>query len=1037
MYNKQPHTSWRGRLGTLVVALAMSSAMMFGQSKTVTGTIVDATGEPVIGANVVVAGTTNGTITDIDGNFSIANVSENAQLHVSYIGYVEQDIPVKGKSQFNITLSEDNDVLDEVVVIGFGTVKKRDLTGSVASVKSETITQTPTASVTNAMQGRIAGLDVAPNSDGDMTIRIRGNRSINGSNEPLVIIDGVQGGSMSDINPDDVESIDVLKDASSTAIYGSQGANGVIIITTKKAEKGKMSISYEGYVTGAFRAEHPDYRSGQNYYDTHRVAAENAGLWHSSADDLNLFSNRAALQAYQQGLWTNYEDLLQKDLTVSNKHSITISGGNDKTSARFSLGYANDGSKWEKSSGTDKYTLRANIDHKVNKWLDAGVTFQLTHNRHYASPYEKASTTSMQLGTPYSYWDSDSQTLMISDEMQTYPLGYDEYVNPMIDAKSDNLYDALSYSTNTVANGYLDIHPIEGLTFKTQFNGSFGNSTSGSYLDSSSSSNLKTSNANSASMSKSSSVYLEWNNILTYNIPFMPKNHHLGVTALTSWGHKVTDSLSANSLGQTLASNLWWNLASNDGESTASSTHSSSYVQTQNFSYAFRVNYDWMSRYLFTASLRRDGASILAEGHKWDTFPSAAFAWRLSDEPFMESTKSWLDDFKFRFTYGVTGNSGINAYGTQSGVTTKNTAFGFQDTAASLYIPGKFTSGTSMGTVYIIGNEDTKWERSTTFDIGFDATLLNSRLTVTFDWYNTKTSDLLLLRSLPTSNGQDGTFATYTNIGNTRNRGVELTLNSRNIVRKNFEWSSTLTFSANSEKIMELIDGNDIVLGNAKEYQTLMIGHPIKSYQAYVYDGIWKSSEAAEAATYYKDDAKTQPFEPGDFKVVDQNGDHIINTDDYVYLGSSTSPKWFAGFNNDFRYRSFDLTIYMYARWGHWGENPMAGFTPSGGNYTNMNYWVKDTNENGDLPALNASKMMSDYVGYQAISYIDQSFIKLKRITLGYCLPKKALNYCHLTKLRIYCTVNDPISWVKEKWMEERDPEGNQRSVTVGLNVNF
>jgi len=1023
------------RFSLLLCILFCCVAAAWAQ-KTVTGTVVDNIGEPVIGANVLIKGTTRGVTTDMDGNFSITNVAETDILHVSFIGYTAQDVPVKGQSKLNITLAEDSEILEDVVVIGFGTVKKRDLTGSVASVKSETITQTPTASVTNAMQGRIAGLDVAPNADGDMQIRIRGNRSINGSNDPLVIIDGVQGGSMGDINPSDVESIDVLKDASSTAIYGSQGANGVIIITTKKAEKGKMNISYEGYVTGAFRTEHPDYRQGKNWYEARRIANANAGLWHSEADDRNLFDSNEAYAAYRAGIWTDYEDLLQKDLTMSNKHSVTISGGNEKTSGRFSLGYANDGSKWKNSNGTDKYTLRANIDHKVNKWLDAGITFQLTHNRHTVSPYEKATTTKVELGSPYGYFDADSETYLTGDELVQYPLAKDGYVNPLIDAEGDNKYDGLSYSTNTVANGYLDIHPLEGLTFRSQFNGSFSNSTSGSYLDHNAATNLGTANKSKATMSKASSVYMEWNNILTYNVPYMPKNHRLGVTALTSWGTKVSDNLYAASLGQTLASNLWWNLGSSDG-AAGSVNHSSGYTKTQNFSYAFRVNYDWKSRYLFTASLRRDGASLLAKGHKWDTFPSAALAWRISDEAFMESTKSWLDDMKIRITNGVTGNSGIKAYGTQSGVTPKSTAFGYQDTAASLYIPGKFTPGTSMGNIYIIGNTDTKWERSSTFDLGFDATLLNSRINVVFDWYNTKTTDLLLLRSLPTSAGQDGTFATYTNIGDTRNRGFEVSINTRNIVKKDFEWSSTLTFSANSEKITDLIDGNDIQLGNDKESSTLMIGHPIKSYQAYVYQGIWKTSEAEEAATYFKDDAKTQAFEPGDFKVKDLNGDHVINNEDYTYLGSSTSPKWFAGFNNDFRYREWDLTIYMYARWGHWGQNPMASWKPNGGDYTNMNYWVAGSNEGGELPKLNASKMMSDYIGYQCISFVDQSFIKVKRITLGYNLSKKVLKQCGLQKARIYATVNDPIHWVKDSWMDERDPEGNQRSVTVGLNVNF
>ena len=289
-----------------------------------------------------------------------------------------------------------------------------------------------------ALQGRVTGLDVYTDSDGDLQMRIRGNRSINGNNAPLVIIDGVQGGSLSDLNPDDIETVDVLKDASSTAIYGSQGANGVIIVTTKKAQAGKMQISYNGYVTAAFRESHPDYREGQNYYDAHRIAAQNAGQWSSPADDLNLFSGPAALAAYRANAWTDYDKELQKGTTWSHRHTVTMSGGNERTQARFSIGYANDGNKWKKSKGTDRYTLRANIDHKLYKWIDAGVNFQLTHNRSENSPYQSTPTTGMQLGDPYGYYDDVADKYIIGANMVERPLSATDYVNPLINANGAN-----------------------------------------------------------------------------------------------------------------------------------------------------------------------------------------------------------------------------------------------------------------------------------------------------------------------------------------------------------------------------------------------------------------------------------------------------------------------------------------------------------------------------------------------------------------------------------------------------------------------
>ena len=1015
------------------------------QQNQIKGTVVDEFGEPMIGVTIKVKGAQVAGITDIDGNFTL-NAKEGAEIEFSYIGYLTQTL--KLKSGMQVQMKPDSQMMEEVVVIGFGTVKKRDVTGSVAQVKSEAILQAPTSDVSSALQGRISGLDV---NDGEL--RIRGNRSINGKNDPLVIIDGVQGGSLGDINPEDVESVDVLKDASSTAIYGSQGANGVIIVTTKKAEKGKMSISYSGSVTGAMRSDHPDYRSGSNYYNAAKDAAIAAGQWSSTTDDRLLFSSNEAFAAYQAGSWTNYEDLLQKSTTWSTKHTVTLSGGNDKTSARFSLGYSSNGNKWKEGNGTDRYVLRANIDHKVYDWISAGVDFQLTHNRAGNSPYERANTTGMELGSPYGVYDTESGKYNIGDQLVERPLAADEYVNPLIDNSGNYLYKRESYGTNVIANGYLDIHPIEGLNFRSQMNAHITNSSLGDYLDGNQSANLeKTGQKSKATMTKSSGLYLEWNNVLNYNFVQLPKDHHLGLTLLTTWSRKTSDMISAASFGQTLASNLWWNLGSNDG-ADGSVSHSSSYEQGQTFSYAGRVSYDWKSRYLLTASLRRDGASRLADGHKWEWFPSAALAWRITDEAWMEKVKgNWLDDLKLRATYGVTGNAGIGLYGTQSGITFANWSFGFQDDAANRYILGTLDKNGSS--YYVVANKDTKWEKSTTFDLGFDASLLHNRVNVVFDWYYTKTTDLILLRSLPTSAGMDGKYATYTNIGSTRNTGVEFTINTRNIAKKKFQWNSSLTFSANSEKIVDLVDGTNITIGTEKEKNTLMLDHPIKSFMTFKYIGIWKSSEADEAAIFNQKPGDVHVEIPGMHKVSDgvyekadkdgnivqytkDNPYTISQSDDVQYIGS-TSPNWFAGFNNDFTIGNFDVNIYFYARFGQWAENRMGNYTPSnGGKYENMDYWVEGTNENALLPAAYKGRNFYDYTGYQSIWYADNSFIKLKRVTVGYTLPKSVLKTIGLSKVRVYATVNDPLYWVKSDFQKGWDPEGNQRSFTLGLNVNF
>ncbi|MCF0244427.1 MAG: TonB-dependent receptor [Bacteroidaceae bacterium] len=1011
-----------------VFAADEAAAMQSAQQNKINGQVLDENGEPLIGVTVRVKGKQGGTITDFDGNFSI-DAKPGTELVFTYVGY--RDITKKASAGMKVQMEIDAQGLDEVVVIGFGTVKKRDVTGAVAQVKSDIILQTPTTDVQSALQGRISGLDI---NEGEM--RIRGNRSINGSNAPLVIIDGVQGGSLGDLNPQDIETIDVMKDASSTAIYGSQGANGVIIVTTKKAETGKVNVSYDGYVTCAFRPDRPDYRSPEDYYNTRKLAAINSGDW--QGDDRVLFDSDASQDAYKAGVWTDWENLLQRKSTWSTKHTVTLSGGNEKTSARFSLGYSKDGSKWKKAGGTDKFILRANIDHKLYEWISAGVSFQLTHGRTSHSPYEKAVVTGLELGSPYGIWDPDARTYNIVTTLVERPLSDSEYVNPLWDDYITRKYEAENYYTNTVANAYLDIHPIDGLNFRTQFNAHLTNSSSGSYLDGSAAYILQDKGAadrNKSTMTKGSGTYYEWNNVLTYNFKFLPEDHHLGLTFLTTFRRSLHDELSATSLGQTLASNLWWNLASNDGAANAQ-THSSKYTQSQNFSYAARVSYDWKSRYLFTASLRRDGDSRLGQGHKWDWFPSAALAWRLSDEPFMAKTKKWLDDLKIRATYGVTGNAGIGIYGTKSGITFANWSFGFQDEAANRYILGvQDNNGSGL---WVLGNPDTKWEKSTTYDIGFDAIFLNSRINVTFDWYLTNTKDVILLRQLPTSSGQDGKYAIFTNIGSTKNTGVEVSINTRNIVTKNFEWNSTLTFSANSEKITDLVDGTNIQVGTNKEDGTLMIGHPIKSFNTFTYEGIWKTSEKEAASQLYKNADKTECFVPGDVKVADLDGDGIIDQNkDIGYVGS-TSPNWFAGFSNDFRIKDFDVSIYMYARWGQWAESKVANYQPATGNmYTNYNYWAADTNESGTLPALRKGAKLFDYVGYQSLQYCENSFIKIKRISLGYTLPKSVLKNAGINKIRFYATVNDPFYFVKNDWQKNYDPEGAQRSVTLGLNVIF
>lgn len=1006
----------------LSVALCMSAVFSYAngnegsarsvqavqQGRIIKGQILDEAGDPMIGVSILVKGTTTGAITDLDGNYMLNVPSGKNILEVSYIGYKTKEIAIGNATQLNVKMEPDTQTLDEVVVVGYGTVKKRDLTGSVSSVKEDVLLATPTTKITESLMGRVAGLDISK-KDGKDQFRIRGNRSINGSNEPLFIIDGVQGGSYADLNPADIESIDVLKDASSTAIYGSQGANGVIIITTKKAKPGKMSVSYQGYVGIQLKEEHPDYRKGENYYDARKQAAVNAGQWASEADDQSLFSSVFAYEAYKNNQWTNYENLLKQN-AIQHNHQVSVSGGSEKTMARFSLGYSDEQDNWKKGN-TERYILRANIDHTVTKWMKAGVNFQLTYNSQKHSPYEKSTVSGLELGSPYDE----------NGKLATYPLGNTDYVNPLIDATGEGYYNRKTYGTNVVANGYLDITPLKNITFRTQLSTHLKNETDGWYMDKNHSTEVSSTKTSTAYMRKSNGRYIEWNNILTYKLD-LNEDHHLGVTGITAWTKNIDDEMSTKTYDQLVPNNLWWNLGSGNNPVPASL-----YTQKQTSSYAARINYDYKSRYLLTASIRLDGSSVLAKGHKWASFPSAAFAWRISDENFMSGTKSWLEDLKLRLSYGVTGNSGIKPYETQSGVMPSTTGLGFQDQSVLHYA---FKD--------ILGNTNTKWEMSKTVDAGFDLLLFRGRVSLTFDYYDTRTSDILLLRTLPTSSGNDGLFKLYQNIGSTTNRGIELSLNTINVKTKEWQWNSTFTFSKNKEKITDLIDGQDIALTAEKEKNTLMIGRPIKSYKTFHYDGIYTSADAEQAANMFKDKDKKKPFAVGDIRVKDLNGDGVIDEDDDVsYIGSET-PDWFLGLNNVLTYRNFDFSIYMYMRWGQWGENPAGNYDPStGGKYTTYNYWMAGTNEGGNLPALYANRKLFEYKGYQSLWFCDRSFFKVKTISLGYTLPQETVRSLRMEKVRVYVTASNPFYAAKSKWLKEYDPEGASRSFVFGVNVNF
>ena len=1008
----------------MIVIKASNSSL---KDYTVTGTVTSTTGEPLPGASVIVKGTTRGASTDIDGNFSLSIPGDApVTLVVKYLGFTDKEVSVSpGQARIGITLSEDAAALDEVVVIGYGTVKKRDLTGAVSSVKSEDIVRTPTHNVTEALQGRIAGADIIRSSGqpgANANIVIRGNRSIASRdqlperNAPLYIIDGFQGGDFSTLDPNDIESIDVLKDASSTAIYGAQGGNGVVIVTTKKGASGKARISYNGYA-GVSDYRFPKLKMGDEYVRLRREAGITAGFWQSPENDNLIFTENGEEEAYRNGQWIDWHDLIIQN-GYQQSHNLTLTGGSDKTKIVGSLGYFKE-TGMLRNADFNRYNGRFNLDQVINKWAKAGVQTQITYSRQNVRNDPLGQVMSVSpLGTAY-----DENGLIDLYPLIPANLPATGAISPLADEASDFVARDQRLRTNIRANGFIELTPIKGLTFKSNFGTIFDFSKRGIF-NAGESLNRYTTGISRASVRNEFNRFINWDNILTYTKEI--QDHTVTVTGITSYLQSDDDDTFAQGDNQILSSQLFHNLAGTSTDAGARLIETP-YVGWTNMAYAGRLNYSYKGRYLLTASGRFDGASRLSEGKKWDFFPSVALGWNISDEGFFSPLKSSVSNLKLRASYGVAGNYNTTVYATQSLVGAL-TRMGFGDVAA----PGYQFDGR-------VANANLGWEKSATTNIGFDLGLLNNRISASFEYYNTITSDILLPRDLPLSTGV-GTI--IQNIAETKNRGVELTINSTNIQKTDFRWSSTLTFAKNKEEITELLNGTDIIASSGTEENSLLLGKPIASFYTYKKLGIWQTDEAATAAQYK---AGSTPFKPGDIKLADLNGDMIIDAKDYTYVGS-TVPDWTGGFQNTFSYKNFDLSLFLVARVGQTIDAEFLGrFNPSGtGNtYARINYWTPE-NPSNDYPRPNWGAPLSNYTGYQTLTYVDGSYFKLRNVTFGYTLPKSLTDKISAGRVRVYATGSNIFTIAKNDLLKGYDPEGRgsessplSRQFVLGVNFDL
>ncbi len=978
----------------------------------ITGTVNDSSGQALPGASVKIKGSTIGTSTDGNGVFKLNLSTGNETIEISMMGYKTQEIAIAGKTNITVTLIDETSDLDEVVVVGYGTVKKRDLTGAVSSVKADDIVLTPTANVMDALQGKVSGMDIMKGSGragSDVKITLRGNRTINGSNDPLYIIDGVQG-SYSSLNPNDIESIDVLKDASSTAIYGSAGSNGVVIITTKKGKSGEATISFDSFFGYNGFPKYPHALTGDAYINLKREAyrGENGNYPEFMS---NIFKDPDHLAAYEAGKWIDWIDLALRDGLQQN-YSVAVNGGTEKTKAYLSLNY-NDEQGLIKNDQYKKYGVRANIDHTLSRFFKVGTNLQLTYtnNDKAAQNIFGNSLTFLPLGDAFDANGNINHT----------PIN--DVTSPLADQIKDQFKDN-TLNTYFAGNAYLEVTPIKGLTYRSVIGTTLGSSRNGKYFGSLSIANPEAGlKAPAAVINNGRSYNYRWENIFSYEFD-INKDHHFNLTGVTSWAKDQSETAIASGSGFDMDSYSFYNLAG-----STKSIISSSYAQQQAMSFVGRVNYNYKGKYLLSVSNRWDGVSRLSAGHKWDVFPAAAVAWRISDENFFSDIKS-ISSLKLRVGYGVTGNSGgIGAYGTQAGGFNAPIPVGF----------GENTPGPAFILNQNLANSTLGWEKSYNTNIGLDAEFLKGVINLTVDWYNTETKDMLFLRDMPASLGGSwgSPFKIWQNIGGMNNKGLEVLINTRNIESDNFSWGTTFTFATNKEKIVSLPGNMDLINSN------LFMNRPISTVYNYKYLGIWQENEATEAAKYNS--------KPGDIKLAtdgsfNANGVHPYGPNDRVVLGSEV-PDWTGGLQNNFKYKNFDASVSLTARWGQMIQsnlitryNPTLGIANSP---DDIDYWTPE-NPGAYLPRPGIHPTTSGYLGFDALKIVDGSYFKIRNITMGYSLPQSVLTKFSMQKIRFYATAGNPFIFTKSEYLKYQDPESNgsdnfplTKQFVFGLNVTF
>ena len=1001
---------------TFRVALASAMLVLFSagefvasaQNTKVTGKVVDESGAALVG---IVVFSNNAKVTpvttDADGMYTI-EAPASASLTFSCLGYKEETVSINGRGVVNAVLKPDSFNLEDAVVIGYGSQKMKDLTGGVSVVNEETLKMVSTGNLMDRVSGQVAGLTITTGNEApgsNQSLLIRGQNSLSATNSPLIILDGIPyEGSLADIDPDIVESMTVLKDASSVAIYGSRGSNGVILIQTKKGKQGSLQVTYKAQ----FSMAQPMQRiqvMGPNEYIRYKQDMGRLGTKMYTGEQLDPMAGQIISASekvnYAQGITNDWQDYVFRN-TFNTDHQVTFSGGTESTQYMSAVSYLhNPGVVY--NSNYDRISVYSSINQKLNRWLNVGLTTQFIH-RETGGVTPNLEHAIKQ--SPYGIYKDE--TGMYYEE----PMDYSNFPNPMKDVNADQK----NTSRNVLVNGYIDITFCKGLTFKSQFGYNYRDNFTGTYYGRNTVTGRKVNGR--ASTSTSFTTDYTWENILKYDRDF--GKHHFDATALFSMQQKKNNSNSQAGESFVNDDSSFYKM---DG-AEKSITIGSSYWKENMMSYMLRLNYGYAGRYLITLTGRADGASVFGANNKFGFFPSAAFAWNMSEEGFIKENTNKVDMLKIRLSYGANGNNAISRYTTLDRLYSTN---------GIKYIYGD--GSTAVNSAYLpsngIGNPDLKWETTYTANLGIDFLFFQGRLGGSVDMYLSKTKDLLMTRTVPIMNGYS---KIWDNIGATENKGIELTLNSVNIRKANFTWSTDLTFFLNRDKIVELRgDGKDDV--NNKWF----IGQPLSVYYDYNMIGIWQDGEEF---TFVDDEGNTQTHQkgavPGSAKLEDVDGNGIINSDDRKIIGS-TRPSFTMSMGNRFQYKNLYFSFLLNGKFGMWMSDNVANITSysfGSGNYIHgVKYWTPET---PDADVVSPGYVNAFSHGY----YKKMNYVTLKNVTLGYKLPKYAVSKIGIKGLDLSLSINNICAISNMRQMLNYDNTWfasypTARSYMLGFTVTF